>query len=219
MKARRGYKKKGYRRKRTFISAYPRYSTMPGLKSIVTIKMPYHMETVATAAGFTYTTFNSNSIYAPQYSGGHQPRSHDQWAQYYKYYRVTYMTISSHFSWEETPSQSFCVGIYLDDNASFYYSGSNDLYEKSGFKYTRALLPDRSSRVIIKRRLSLRAATNKTTDQERTAFGASPDKAGPLFHVWALPNNTGSLSYGGVRIHTCCIYTVQLFEPLDIGGS
>lgn len=199
---------------------YPIYSSMPGLPITKVVYMPYHMEFTTSSNVITYNTFRSNSIFDPDYTGGgHQPRGHDQWSQYYKYYRVTSCDVKAAFFWEETPSQSHCVGIYLDDNVSFAYTGSLDLYEKGGFKCTKQLLPDRTSRVFIRRRVNMYRMTNKSLMDQRTAFGSNAAEPGPYIHVWTLPNNTAVLSYGAVRVHVALVYRVQLFEPLDILGS
>jgi len=199
---------------------YPAYSSMPGLPTTKTIVMPYHMEMITNSAGISYNTFRSNSIYDPDYTGtGHQPRSHDQWAQYYKYYRVLSCYVKSIFFWEEIPSQSHAVGLYIDDNATFAFSSSLDLYEKSGPRFTKQLLSDRTSRILVQRRINLSKFANKALRDQRTAFGSNPTLDGPFIHVWTLPNNTTSLTYGGVRVHVVLHYKVQVFEPLDITGS
>jgi len=208
------------KRRPIYRRTYPRYASMPGLPSIKTVFMPYHQEFVTSASTITYNTFRSNSIYDPDFSGiGHQPRGHDQWALYYKNYRVIACMAKATFFWEEVPSQSHCVGIYLDDNSSFAYSSSLDLYEKEGARGTRQLLSDRTSRIVVKRYVNMSSMTNKSLRDQQTAFGNNPTLAGPYIHVWTLPNNTTVLSYGGVRVHVTLIYKVQLFEPLDISGS
>jgi len=192
---------------------------MPGLPATKTVYLPYHMEFTTSSSSLTYNTFRSNSIYDPDFTNvGHQPRGHDQYAQYYKYYRVTGIKIRAIFNWEETPSQSHAVGVYLDDNSTFAYSGSIDLYEKAG-KMTRFLSSDRAARQTISRALNLNKLGNKALNDQRTAFGSNPTLDGPFIHVWTIPNNTTSLTYGAVRVHVALVLTTQLFEPLDIGGS
>lgn len=208
------YRKSAYKR------TYPMYSSMCGLPITKTVNMPYHMEFVTSSAGITYQTFRSNSIYDPDYTyGGHQPRSHDQYAAYYKYYRVLSCSVRATFFWDTIPSQSHCVGIYVDDNTTFAYSSSLDLYEKSGLRFTKPLLPSSLARVTVARRLNMSRMSNKALKDQRTEFNSNPAMDGSFIHIWTLPNNTGALTYGAVRVHVAMVFRVQMFEPLDITGS
>lgn len=213
-------KRKSFRKKSTYKKIYPMYSSICGLPITKTVSMPYHMEFVTSTAGIAYNTFRSNSIYDPDYTGGgHQPRSHDQWATYYKYYRVLACSIRATFFWDTIPSQSHCVGVYIDDNATFAYSSSLDLYEKEGSRYTKPLLPSSLARTSIYRKLNMSRLSNKALKDQRTEFNSNPSMDGPLIHVWTLPNNTGALTYGAVRVHVALAFRVQMFEPLDVLGS
>lgn len=201
-------------------STYPRYSALPGLPSVKNVILPYHMEYV-TSVGSTITsqTFNSANAHDPDYTGtGHQPRGWDQYKAFYKSYRVTACSIKATFFWEETPSQSHSCGIYIDDDSTFAFSNTNDLYEKNG-KKTRHLLPDRTNKVVLSEYVNLSKCTNKALMTQRTAVGSSPSEAAPFIHVWSIANNTATLSYGPVRVHCQLHYHIQLFEPVDITGS
>jgi len=201
-------------------SVYPRYAALPGIPSVKTVVLPYHMEYL-TSAGSTFSvqTFNSANAHDPDYTGGgHQPRGWDQYKAFYKFYRVTAVSIKVTFFWEETPSQSHACGIYIDDDSSFYFSNTNDLFEKNARK-TRQLTSDRTSKVVLTERLNLRNCTNKALMTQRTAVGSSPSEAAPFIHVWSVANNTATLTYGGVRVHCGLHYHVQLFEPVDLAGS
>jgi len=211
---RKQFRKSGYKR------TYPMYSSICGLPTTKTVNMPYHMEFTTSTAGIHYNTFRSNSIYDPDYTGGgHQPRSHDQYAAYYKYYRVLSTSIRATFYWDTIPSQSHCVGIYVDDNGTFAYSSSLDLYEKSGTRYTKPLLPSSLAKTSVYRKLNMSRMSNKALKDQRTEFNSNPSLDGPLIHIWTLPNNTGALTYGAVRVHVAMVFRVQMFEPLDITGS
>jgi len=201
-------------------SAYPLYASLPGFLKQTVVNMPYHMEFTTSSSSITYNTFNSNDIYDPDYTGsGHQPRSHDQYALYYKYYRVTKCKFKAIFFWEETPSQSHAVGVYIDDNGTFAYSSTLDLYEKEGMKYSKILQSDRTSTVTIVRNIPMTSMTAGALKDQRTTFGSAPTLKAPYIHVWTVPNNTTALSYGAVRVHIEMIFTVNVFEPIDIGGS
>jgi len=209
-----------FSRAKTYKRVYPKFSSIPALPSVKTVILPYHMEYITSVGNvITYQTFNSFNCHDPDYTGsGHQPRGWDQWKALYKYYRVLSCSIRAVFFWEETPSQSHTCGIFIDDDATFGYTGTNDLFEKCG-KNTRTLTSDRTSKVILRTYVNMFKSTNKALRTSRTPVGSSPTETAPYIHVWSIANNTASLTYGAVRVHVGLHYKVQLFEPIDILGS
>lgn len=185
------------------------------------VTLPYHMEMMSsTSGGFSTQTFRTIDMHDPDYTGGgHQCRGWDQYKVFYRYYRVTHVLVKARYSWEETPSQCHSVGMYVDDDSTFDYSNTNDLYEKTGPRLARLLTPDRTSVVNITTNVPIDRYTRGALKNIRTLCTASPTETGPYVHIWAVPNNTGVLSYGAVRIHIELQYTVDLHEPLAISGS
>lgn len=201
-------------------AVYPVYRSVSGFPMQKVVTLPYAMEMLTSSAGFSTQTFRTIDMHDPDYTGGgHQCRGWDQYKVFYRYYRVLSVLARSRFSWEETPSQSQAVGMYIDDDATFDYSNTNDLYEKCGPTRVKLLTPDRNAVVRISMLANISKLTGGALDNVRSLCTGSPTETGPYIHVWAVPNNTGTLTYGGVRVHIQLEYTVELMEPLAVGGS
>ncbi len=201
-------------------AVYPLYSSTSLLPMTKLVTLPYAMEFLASSAGFSYNTFYSHNCHDPDYTGGgHQPRGWDQLKVFFKFYRVLSCKVHARFSWEETPSQSACVGIYVDDDSSFDYSTTTDLYERNGYRLTKNLNPDRDAVVTAQETVDIDKWTRGALKTSRTAVGSSPTEAAPFIHVFSIFNNTAAATYGGVRIHVQLEYRVLASEPNPVGGS
>lgn len=183
------------------------------------IKMPYDMEFITLSSGFIYNTFRSNSCHDPDWSGGgHQPRGWDQIKTFYKYYRVLSCMAYARFSWDRDADNSHVVGIYVDQDSSFDFNNSADLYERNGFRTTKLLTGDKARVVWCKQYVPINKMTVNGLSVDRIPTDSNPVNAAPYIHVFTCPNNvTTPTAY--VRVHVKLIYKVIVFEPVDVGGS
>jgi len=95
-KAKSGYKKKAYRRRKRANKKIGAPNSYFGFPSNKVVKLRYHEIVNETSAGFSlYYNLIANGLYDPNYSGGgHQPLGYDQWTQFYNHYVVLGSKIS-----------------------------------------------------------------------------------------------------------------------------
>lgn len=199
--------------------AFPMYSSLPGLAPSRIVYMPYSGEHLTGGAALTYQIYRSNSIYDPDYTGtGHQPRSHDQYALYYRYYRVLGCKIKVTAFWQDGAGKTTYVGLFADSDVTTYYTNPQDLFEKYGNRRARILLGTMQSKVSMSLSVPISKLTAGALKDQRTVFGANPTLDGPFINIWWVPTDlSATTTYP--RIHAQLVYKVLLTEPIDISGS
>lgn len=214
-------KKRPYaRRKKYLIPRNPQYSVVGVASKTRMVNMCYAEQFALTSSlGFVANyQFLLNSIYDPNYTGGgHQPLGHDQWAQFYKTYKVLGAKITARFFWNDsaTVGQTHRVGIILDKDTT-PYSAYAPLIEKTHAKCTKILHGNsRDSQSVVCYYSGKKAFGKDFNDHNHhSPFGASPTT--PIFaNVFAVPI-TGGSSTDDVRVEVILEQFVVLSDPIDL---
>lgn len=144
--------------------------------------------------------FNANSVYAPQLSGGHQPRFHDQLALIYGRYRVNKCRLTVYCK-ETTGSDHNSLfgelGIHINDSKSSMYSDYGDTYD------CYSEIPNTTARVramsyysaAVPRVTKVWRRKTKTIDKgANNDFGVTGADPGTtqVMHAYWNPHNAGS---------------------------
>lgn len=202
-------------------SAFPLYGTLAFMPPVLRAEFPYNDNlNFAAGAGLNTYLFNSNNMYDPNYTGtGHQPRGWDQITPYYKYYRVVSVTMQVKATWNGIADSVFYVGVFLDADTTISTTTYQDMLERFGPKYHRLLKPSVLAQAVPPTiRVDLDKLANKALSVQRTAVGSAPDLPGPRLGVW-WGRCDGALPSYSPLLFVTLVYTCELFEPTEIGGS
>jgi len=198
---------------------YPLYGALAFVPTVLRARFPY-TDTLNVSAGVGLNTylFNSNNMYDPNYTGtGHQPRGWDQAVTYYKYYRVVSAEMHVRATWNGVPDNTFYVGVFLDADTVTTTTFS-DMLERFG-PYHGLLLPSVLANVDLPTlRVDIAKLANKALTLQRTAVTSAPDLLGPRMGIWWGRADGGTPSYSPL-LFVDIVYTCELFEPNEIGGS
>ncbi len=201
-------------------SVFPLYGALPFFPPSFRASLPYHAYFNTSSVGLNSQLFNSNNLYDPDYTGtGHQCRGWDQLTPYYKYYRVISVTMSVHAFWDMNVSGAFYIGHFVDADTTVSTTAYSDMIERFGPKRVKVLKPSVFSEVRLPQlTVNLTKLANKALAVQRTAVGSAPDLAGPRLGLW-WGQADGSTPTASPRILVDLVYTFDLFEPTEIGGS
>jgi len=201
--------------------AYPIYGALAFVPPILRAQFPYNDNlNFAAGTGLNTYLYNSNNMYDPNYTGtGHQPRGWDQATAYYKYYRVKSVTMNVRATWNGIADSTFYVGVFLDADTTISTTTYQDMIERFGPKHYRLLKPSVLAEAALPTiRVDLDKLANKALAVQRTAVGAGPDLPGPRLGIW-WGRCDGVLPSYSPLLFVNLLYTCELFEPTEIGGS
>lgn len=218
-------RRKVYRKsKRYLIPKNPQYSTPGVVKKTHRVNLCYR-EQVALSSSLGITgnyQFQLNSIYDPNYTGGgHQPLGHDQWAQFYKTYKVLGAKITARFMWNSsaTVGQAHRCGIVFDKDHSYSVNAAAEVVEKLHGKCSKILHSNSRDSQTVTCYYSGRKAWGKdfADHGHKAPFGSSPTV--PMFAtVWVAPIDGGSSS-DDVRVEIILEQLCVLSDPVDLALS
>jgi len=201
--------------------AYPIYGALAFVPPVLRAVFPYNDNlNFSAGAGLNTYLYNSNNMYDPNYTGtGHQPRGWDQASAYYKYYRVKSVTMTVTATWNGIADSTFYVGVFLDADTTISTTTYQDMLERFGPRYHRLLKPSVLAQASPPPlRVNLDKLANKALAVQRTAVGSGPDLPGPRLGIW-WGRCDGVLPSYSPLLFVNLIYTCELFEPTEIGGS
>lgn len=208
-------------RSRARTGAFPLYGTLAFVPPVLRAEFPYNDNlNLAASTGLNTYLFNSNNMYDPNYTGtGHQPRGWDQITPYYKYYRVVSATMHVKATWNGIADSATYVGVFLDADGTVSTTTYQDMLERFGSKYHRVLKPSVLAQASLPTiRVDINKLANKALSVQRTAVGSAPDLPGPRMGVWWGRCDGSTMSYYPL-LFVSIVYTCELFEPTEIGGS
>jgi len=142
------------------------------------------------ALNYALQVFRGNSIFDPDLTGvGHQPLGHDQWANFYEYYRVLGSSIVVDFATQDTADSVLCV-IVPSEESTVLDSGNGDTYGESNYAKTKLLnfrggydAVTLGSYISTEKALGVHRVDSGF--DEAAAFGANPSAGAAWFwHVY-----------------------------------
>lgn len=216
-------RKTSFKRRGYLIPKNPQYTITGVVRKTHKVNLCYREQFAMTSSfGFpAYNHFLLNSIYDPNYTGGgHQPLGHDQWASFYKKYKVIGAKITARFMWNSssTVGQIHRVGIIFDKDAT-PSSVPAELIEKTHSKCTKILHSNSRDSQTVTCYYSGRKAFGKEFDDHNhsAAFGSSPTT--PMFaSVYAFTVDGGT-STDDLRVEVILEQLCELSDPVDIALS
>jgi len=172
------------------------YPTVGYSRSVVPdrtmVKMKYStLANIAAGAGqYALAIFRGNSIFDPDFGvGGHQPLGHDQWANFYEYYRVLSSSIRVDFSSQDTGDSLLCAIVPTEESVVID-AGNPDTYSESTYAKTKLLnVRGGSDSVTLVSYISTEKALGvhrvDSGFDEAAAFGSNPSAGAAWFwHVY-----------------------------------
>jgi len=187
-------------------------------QSFVTLK--YHLSWVSDGTTID-KRFNLNSIYAPEYSGGHQPLGRDQYGNLYNRYRVWSTSVRVDASTKGsvvTPMQVTMVAT----NSSSSYTDFDTAAEQAG-AFTKMVPANGSTATHFFRKYYLPAVNGQTKtaykdDRFQATFGASPSEIISL-HLVHGTSAAGVPGSGDLLYNITLNFYVELYDPLPLAQS
>lgn len=218
MKRRPRYRR--YRRRRNLYKAL----TAP-IPTTKIVKMKYaecfSIDPVG-AGGVASYVFRANGIQDPNYSGtGHQPLGHDEWANFYKKYRVlgakaTLVAMSN----SATSSGQHIVSMFTSYDPIVSLTYDTTTMERAGtvWKTLGALGASNGTAKLVKYWSAKKSFGKGWNDDDCGAsFGALPTRE------WYFLVTTQSPSTGADPVAISCVmeleFIVQLTDPLELPQS
>lgn len=174
-------------------------------------------------------TFSCNSLYDPDVTGvGHQPKSFDEFENFYNHYTVLGSKIKVTFTSmdDSATAGSYAVGIYIDDNST-PPSTIIDLMEerKNSYKVVTAADSGKSSSIVTSKLSckkffgmpSLIGESNYRGVMGNFAIGSSPIEQA-YYQVWATALDATTDS-APIRLLVEIEYIAMLTERKELGRS
>lgn len=189
-------------------------------KTVVTLKYAQTHVNIGLPADIRW---NLNSIYSPDYTGaGHQPLGRDQYAVFYNRYRVIKCKVTLLASPIFNIAAPFKM-IVVPDNIVTQYSAADVALEqqnavvivgqkgadRGSIRYTKTYYPHLITGVTKK---------EYEDDRFQAQMGANPAE-NIILHTCVFNMDNTTTTAGDVKITYLAEYTVELFDPLQVGGS
>lgn len=161
-------------------------------------KLPYESGNIGGTGNFRVYQFRANSIFDPDYTGvGHQPRGHDQYANFFRTYRVHAVLVEVFVENNTAFSQSL-VAIYPHKSAS-YPLDVTAIMESPDIKY-RVMNDEKP--LVFRKYVTMASLFGKrksviNSDLDYTAaFGTNPEVQGYISVILAnMAGASGDISY------------------------
>lgn len=151
------------------------------------------------------SSFNLNSLFAPETSGGHQPYFRDSLASIYGYYKITHCTVKVTARYVLNPTFSLCTSVRSSTDRADVISGKtfSVATEQPGTSFVHGSTAGNTGCSLDLGTLSIQNIEGCTkvmydadTDGYNAAVGATPSKA-PILEVGvaSLDGNSGNTGY------------------------
>lgn len=221
------------KRKRYGYSKYqmrynPRPSSISSMKNVVPdraiVRMVYGgIYNLALGINGGVQVFRGNSIHDPDFTGvGHQPLGHDQWANFYEYYRVLSSYIVVDFVSQDTADAILCA-VVPSEESTIIDSGNPDTYIESTYskhKYLSNRGGNDSCRIVssISTERALGVHRVDSGFDEAAAFGGNPTAAASWYwHVY-VGTRTGAAT-PNADITVKIVYMVECMKRKQLTAS
>lgn len=164
--------------------------------------------------------YNLNSLYSPDYTGGHQPYGRDTYAGLYNRYRVFAVRYRVFYSTTSSATTTY-RGCLLWNNDSSAQSNWGLIAERPGSRTTEFSWTRHS---VLKGHLTLANITGvtpvqyKTDDRFQAQAGATPSETIAL-HVFHADNTGNPAAANIVQIRVQLTFYCEWFDPLDLAQS
>jgi len=199
-------------------------TTSIGMPLKKTVVMTYYETLSLKSTGVAHAAyaFNLASINDPNFTGvGHQPYGHDDWALYYRQYRVSSATMKVHFSPTAGQDLPVRVGVWLDSNNSLQTLLTTKMEQSKG-RMTRRLGFDQTSSTSITVKYDPRLYFGiKDIDDDHQSKGVYyADPILPAYCMVWVQSADGAFAESE---YTKCLvsinFTVELSDPIQLLGS
>jgi len=218
--------------RRLFATPYKRPRTMQTTRMVVPVgRGPVPQQTIVTlryntvwkSDGTTYDKrFNLNSIYSPEYAGGHQPLGRDQYATFYNRYRVTKVKALIVAGSITTYAGGAIKLVVVPDNATNILSDMIQAQEQRGASVH--VSPASNTGPVICRRtfyphqITGVTATEYKDDRFQPLINTKPTED-IMLHVCLTDLYNNVLTADAVHLTVTLEYTVCLFDPVPLASS
>lgn len=217
--------KRSYRKRRgaTTISSLASSSVRPDR---LLVRLPYNDSFVmgGTAGQTSIQSMNMNSIYDPDRTGtGHQPLGYDQWAVFYKKYKVHKVaynvTFTQYYDGSATNDYGAKVGILLQNGVPASIYTDQSVFEQPHLRFGAIGTAVGASSRTFKGVASCARVAGRphvaylSDDKYQANFGYNPSEFITL-NLVAGPNY--SLQLCKVVATIRLVYYVELFDPVQI---
>lgn len=179
--------------------------------------LKYHDNVLNNPNGIVHNnTFNINSIYSPQVSGGHQPLFHDQLAEMYNRYRVRFMRYTIIISGLSTAAR-YALTITNNDPPATYGIATEQIGAKVGI--VNKMADGGKNTVRLTGLVDLRKVIGETLDDDRdqAVFGASPANLAKLRINYESLDESTSMTQ--VNTDVILIYYCEVFDNVVVSLS
>lgn len=166
--------------------------------------------------------FSCVDIFDPDVTGtGHQPMGHDNWAAFYKFYRVIGAKIRVTFTPQGAGNTSSAIGAVSVKGTSTLDSSASTVIERAGTRWSNIGNNYGKDGVTLTKGFSAKKffciKDLRDTNTTRALFGASPNEAA-FFHV-SVFNPDGATDNSNVNATVEIQYAVMLTERVPLGQS
>jgi len=164
-------------------------------------------------------TFNLNSAYDPDYSGGgHQPRGYDEWASIYARYRVH--KVQAYILMRQRASHGLIGRVVLSNSASTMQATGN-LGEYNNSTYigiTSANQPALRKRLTIypNKVLGMTRAVYNANEDVAAAIGSDPAEA---CYLHLIGTQVDGATVADFEFEITLYYTVEFFDRINLPQS
>lgn len=175
------------------------------------------------SGNFAVQIMRGNSIHDPDLTGvGHQPYGHDQWANFYEYYRVVSSKIEVNAVSNDTSEPCLMVLCPSEDNVAID-SGNPDTYAETPYAKVKYLGIKGGTDTCqmfhyMPTQKALGVHTILSGFDEAAPFGSNPStQAGWFWHVYVATRS--GLGTPNVEIQVRVTYYTELLKRKQLGGS
>ena len=222
-----GKKRKRTRSKRgvrKYIGAKPQILKNPSTavpnSAVVKLRYSTEVDLNSAVAPMVAHVFRGASINDPDFTGaGHQPRGHDQWANFYHRYRVLQSTILVDMRDTNNSVQGHVCGVAAMERSTALVSFPYRYTEQPYVKYIgNTVIESETPRLMMTMKSEyFEGVTDVYVDNNYTADVNSNPAKDWYWHIFAASLN-GTTTVG-MRAYVTIIYTVQFFERQDLADS
>lgn len=165
--------------------------------------------------------FNMNSIFSPEYSGGHQPLGRDQYAVLYNRYRV--WSCSARISCISQGSVTVPESVtLLANNSTNAYTTYDEACEQKG-AITKIVAPGGADATIFYKKWSLLAVTGQTRqgykdDRYQALMSAKPAED-IILHLLFATTQSAAVASTALQFRVNLEFYTELFDPIPVAQS
>lgn len=224
---------KWLKKRNRYLSKYNRprkslatYGTVGGMPLRKFVKLNYFEQLVFTpnlsGAQSSYA-FNLASAFDPNFTGtGHQPLGYDQFAAFYKQYRVHSATITVQWSNAATNVFPVYVGMCGDKSGSLEAPLETKMEAKGG-RHAKLLLINSREKATFRETVSIKdyfSVKNVSDDHQLQALITGSPTLPAYYVVWAQfanghPGTTSNAIIMSAKIN----FSMEFFDPVELAQS